>query len=355
MSNHARVHAGVPTGGQFAAATHLEGQVDLTQKPTPAGLDLSQMDEPGIDQELARLMELRWDAMARLSAARERAHHQAGDRRRYVGRTPRWGMSDDEAVQVVRTAAEQQGYEARQAGVVLAGVEKMEAELAGIKQEQDPLEEEFERRGGWTRAFLVADNDGHVHRSMRCSTCNNGASDTRFQWLTDYSGATQDQIVADAGWRACTICYPCAPVGDAHGLPSRITGRDEAQKAEASAARTDRKAGLAAARIAKGLTADGSEFVVAWTARNAPGWERTPDGGRAHVVRDRPRKEYFKTERAAVNWYLEEQMDPAAAAEKQPALDSVVEAVAAKHGKTVEQIRAELAVKVAAKRKREGW
>jgi hypothetical protein len=34
-----------------------------------------------------------------------------------------------------------------------------------------PLHEEFVRRGGWTRAFLVTNTGGHVHRTMDCRTC----------------------------------------------------------------------------------------------------------------------------------------------------------------------------------------
>lgn len=72
-----------------------------------------------------------------------------------------------------------------------------------------PLEAEYVRRGGWTRAFLVQNNGGHVHSSTRCSSCY---ASTRYAWLTDYSGKSEEEIVWAAGELACTICYPSAPV-----------------------------------------------------------------------------------------------------------------------------------------------
>jgi len=65
---------------------------------------------------------------------------------------------------------------------------------------------------GWTRAFLVTNSNGHVHSSMNCSTCNRNGKATTFAWVTDFSDHDEAQIVAAAGWRACTVCYPTAPV-----------------------------------------------------------------------------------------------------------------------------------------------
>ena len=71
---------------------------------------------------------------------------------------------------------------------------------------QAPLHAEFARRGGWTRAFLVVGGDGHVHSSMDCSTCNRGVEPTRFQWMVEFSGTTEAEVVAAAGWRATVTC-----------------------------------------------------------------------------------------------------------------------------------------------------
>ncbi|MFD7247942.1 hypothetical protein ACFV6Y_39105 [Streptomyces massasporeus] len=88
-----------------------------------------------------------------------------------------------------------------------AAEERVKAqELAG---QIAPLNAEYDRRGGWPRAFLVQNSGGHVHGSMGCSTC---FPSTQYAWLTDYSGKGEDEIVYAAGELACTVCYPSAPV-----------------------------------------------------------------------------------------------------------------------------------------------
>lgn len=83
----------------------------------------------------------------------------------------------------------------------------LELQRAALRIDEEPLEAEFARRGGWTRAFIVT--GGHVHTSRSCSSCR---PTTRFTWLTAYSGRTEGHIVQDSGERACTICFPSAPV-----------------------------------------------------------------------------------------------------------------------------------------------
>lgn len=87
--------------------------------------------------------------------------------------------------------------------------DKLESEAKDILAEMEPFEKEFTRRGGWTRAFIVTNANGHVHKTMSCITCY---PTTRFAWLPSYSGADEKKIVADAGKSACTECYPSAPV-----------------------------------------------------------------------------------------------------------------------------------------------
>jgi hypothetical protein len=77
---------------------------------------------------------------------------------------------------------------------------------------------------------------------MNCSTCNRGERPTQFQWMTDYSGMGEAQIVAAAGWRACTVCYPTAPVGDVRSLPTAMFSREDEAKAQARAEREARAA-----------------------------------------------------------------------------------------------------------------
>lgn len=78
-----------------------------------------------------------------------------------------------------------------------------------LAEQMRPLNDEYDRRGGWPRAYLVQNNSGHVHSSTHCASCY---PTTRYAWLTDYSGKTEDEIVYASGELACTVCYPSAPV-----------------------------------------------------------------------------------------------------------------------------------------------
>ena len=78
-----------------------------------------------------------------------------------------------------------------------------------LAKEMEPLNGEFQESGGWNRAFLVTNKNGHVHRSMECSTTR---ATTEFEWLPAYSGVDENEIVDAAGEKACTECYPSAPV-----------------------------------------------------------------------------------------------------------------------------------------------
>lgn len=118
--------------------------------------------------------------------------------------------------------------------------EKIEAVTAEIQ----PYEDEYVRRGRWTRAFLVTNGNGHVHKNMYCSTCR---PTTRFAWLTEYSDHKEDEIVGDAGERACTVCYPTAPV-DVLKRATKIYSKEERKSMEEKAAK---KAELDAKRAAK--------------------------------------------------------------------------------------------------------
>ena len=87
--------------------------------------------------------------------------------------------------------------------------EEHAAKAAELAEEMAPLEDEFRRRGGWTRAFLVSNTSGHVHKNMHCGTC---FPSTQYAWMTEFSGMDEAEIVDAAGERACTVCYPTAPV-----------------------------------------------------------------------------------------------------------------------------------------------
>lgn len=115
----------------------------------------------------------------------------------------------------------------------VAKVAELAAKLPAIEAEAAPLEAEFARRGGWTRSFLCTANNGHVHSSRACSTTN---IRTKFVWLVDYAGKSEEEVVADAGCIACTVCFPSAPV-EGLAMPTKIFASPEAKaKAEKKAA-----------------------------------------------------------------------------------------------------------------------
>lgn len=156
-------------------------------------------------------------------------------------------------------------------------IARLEKELPGLeaaweaaREAEAPFHAEFERRGGWTRAFLViTKGTGHVHKSTRCNTCY---PTTEFNWLIELADHDEDEIVELAGERACTICYPSAPV-DVRNRPTQLFSKDEIA---AKAAREER----AAAKAAK----DAQKIIV----------EGFEDFGRSST------KE-FKTARAVTN------------------------------------------------------
>lgn len=199
--------------------------------------------------------------------------------------------------------------------------------VACLTEQISPYETEFERRGGWTRAFLSTNADGHVHKGTDCSTCNRGKRPTEFQWMTDYSGAAEETIVASAGWRACTVCYPGAPVGVTHTSMFSDAERSSAAARESRRAAADERARK---RQAASLTSDGSPLSVAYR-----------DG------REQERVEQFATERAATIWITDliaddlrwqSSIQPGTA----QAASQVAQAIATKHGRDLDIVLADL-------------
>jgi hypothetical protein len=235
----------------------------------------------------------------------------------------------------------------------VAAVHAAAADLRGHSAAAAPLEARYADER-WTRYYLVTNTGGHVHKSTHCDTC---FATTRYAWLTEQSGMTPEALVDLAGEAACTVCFPWAPV-DTLNRPTRL---EAPERKAAREAREAEKAERLAKKVAKGLTTDGSEFQVAWYADDYR-YQRPAPGAPAErrLVHDAKHTETFKTERAATQWYVAQHADnttwerPAADLQvKRPAFDAIEAAVAAKHGQTVEQVRADLQRKIDAKVKRD--
>lgn len=124
-----------------------------------------------------------------------------------------------------------------------------------IMRETRPFDAEFSRRGGWTRAYLVKNNGGHVHSTMMCKTC---FPTTQFGWLTQMSDHSEAEIVELAGMSACSVCYPSAPrIGrNQLELPADVAARE---------ARQSEKAARAAAKAEKAIkNPDGTPLRGRW-------------------------------------------------------------------------------------------
>lgn len=154
------------------------------------------------------------------------------------------------------TAADVEKYAAK--------AERYLAEYNAIMAECEPYDAEFDRRGGWTRAFLVLNAGGHLHRDMKCSTCR---WNTRYGWLPEESGKDEAEIVDGAGADACTVCYPTAPVVSL-SRPRRTLHRTEVEAQAARDERAAKKAEAEAKKAAKALVLDLRPYGVdSYTAR----------------------------------------------------------------------------------------
>jgi hypothetical protein len=125
-------------------------------------------------------------------------------------------------------------------------VQAEQAKAAEIMRETAPYNEEYKRRGGWTRFYLVDNGHGHVHSSMHCTTCY---PTTQFIWLPEQSGSTEAETVALAGEQACTVCFPSAPVD----VLKRKGGFEAPARKAARQEREEKKAATLAKKQAKAL------------------------------------------------------------------------------------------------------
>lgn len=134
---------------------------------------------------------------------------------------------------------------------------QLREQLAEAELAEAPYKVEWDRRGGWTRAYLVVTKgDGHVHRSMSCNTC---FPTTHFNWLTQLSGANEQEIVDQAGERACTVCYASAPVELRLDRTTTLFSEDEKRR---KAERAEREAKKAAKEAAFPRNEDGTRLVI---------------------------------------------------------------------------------------------
>lgn len=293
-------------------------------------MDLATATPVEIDTELAKLDAEAFDLFDALGSTLDDLHRRAGDSKVRSGRSYRWSMRESEAITAVQAIAGSRDafpHTVRAATNSLAAVEAAREAIKANAAAAYKLDAEYRRRP-WTRAFLAITNGkGHVHTTQDCATCNNGLGRTQFDWRVEYSGAPQEQIVADAGERACTVCYPDAPV-DTRNRPTKIFSADEITAAEARIQRAAKMAARDAQKLAKAITLDGSEL-------------RVPANG-SHSSAT------FRTETAARNWVVAEIGGHSGFGYSlnQVGVDMITEALAIKHGVTIEAETADIEQRV---------
>lgn len=273
----------------------------------------------GSDAELAAATPAQVDEhLSRLGAEEARLLYTLASLRRTVLRRTRdkvvtghYRMTDAELAEAIDTA---------------------ENMLIDIRFVTRPLDAEFSRRGGWTRYYLV--DGGHLHYDVSGSRCSRMPTTTHY-WMTEFSGQDAAEVIAAAGERVCTVCFPDAPVAPRPAHPRFMT-MTEAERA----AHAEDKARKAAAKKAAELRdADGQPL----TLTNGLGMTDT-----------------VKTDRAAWNWLMREaeslawygaDKDTAAVRESAERVLAVLSEV---RGAPVENLRAELNAKTARKLARQG-
>lgn len=201
----------------------------------------------------------------------------------------------------------------------------LDMQITVMREECRPYDNEFARRGGWTRAWLVDNAGGHVHNTMACNTC---FVTTKFGWLPQVSGMDESEIVALAGQDACTICYPTAPA-EVLNNPGRL--ELPARKAEREA-REAAKAARQAKKIERGITPDGEPLVIVVEEGVYPAdyWH---ERSRGRSFRTTETVKTLRSARTLLTDQYDYPHDP-----KQTIIDALVPAIAWKEGKTEEQV-----------------
>jgi hypothetical protein len=220
----------------------------------------------------------------------------------------------------------------------------LDAQITKVMDEEiAPLNAEYRRRGTWPRYYLVDNTNGHVHKDTNCTTC---FADTRYAWLVEQSGMRARDLVELAGEKACTICFPWAPV-DVLKQKTRL------EAPERKAAREEREAKKAAAAAKKAAKAianpDGSPLqVFDW---HVPERHVKRHDGSIVVHEAHDRFETLPTLHQARGWLTDAHEGFRNGGGKRAEdVQRVADAIAAKEGKTRDQVIEE-AKKRAAKRK----
>lgn len=173
-----------------------------------------------IDTELAETYRNLEMASRRVDSEWDSIHRLAGDHR--YGKES-YKLSHDDAVSAAR---ERVTAHPDMVDRMLARLDGFQQEVKALRTTADGLEATY-AANPWSRFYIVA--GGHIHSSMYCSTCNKMGQLTRFGWLPEMSGQTEEAVVAEYGALLCTVCFPSAPVHWTNALEEAAKARKSAQ------------------------------------------------------------------------------------------------------------------------------
>lgn len=185
-------------------------------------------------EELAKLAQ-------RQSATLSRLHYGVGDTRTLHGWT-RDNKSAREWAELLIGQGEDKPW-IDLAGV-LAKLDETERDMDVTREHIAELDAVY-RADPWTRYFPCTNRDGHIHRSLACSTLR---PTTQMAWTPGLSGKPVEDAVAELGEALCSVCFPAAPVAWTAKNLGQV--KDERTAAERQAAKDARDA----VKAAKSLT-----------------------------------------------------------------------------------------------------
>lgn len=338
---------------------------NVVRMTTTTAAPLTEQTPAEIDTQLADLYRQESNAQGRVAAAVNAMHRALGERQDPWAKRKTWPTTDAVAVAKVTaivTAPDYRETVGDTTAKAYAAYTTAKAEVARIQIAAAPLHAEYANRR-WSRFFTVQQNNGHIHSSMNCSTCNNGRTATEFGWNPELSGLTEREAVNALGPIMCTVCYPSAPLAWTAGRtevedPTKCSNRTGVNYRTIGMSRVgdcDVCGARGVANSGGGLrkhTHRANELAAERKARlEDPKLIGTPEGDALKVA-----GETVKTVRAAEIMYVDEVAwtgwswtNPANHAEHLANAQVLAEALAAKTGRTVEQVTAALAARVARK------
>lgn len=205
------------------------------------------MTKTGIDPQThdTKLAALYWDlakAQQQQLVQRQRIIRSAGIVARRWGKDTKRGWGSEEEYHTFDDAAVILSQrEDRDSSVLLAELEQTTGLIEATEEAIEIAESEYI---GWSRYFVVTSSNGHIHSSMRCTTCY---ATTTYGWMPELSGSTEEAAVKVLGTTLCSECFKSAPV--AH-QGDKLTAK-EAEVLAWSPDRDEKAARREADRVAK--------------------------------------------------------------------------------------------------------